>query len=63
MAGEYQYIHFATHGQFSPDNPLQSALLLSPDARSNGMLNGWISLYSMRLDHPSCHPERLWKPV
>jgi CHAT domain-containing protein len=47
--GEYQYIHFATHGQFSPDNPLQSALLLSPDARSNGMLTV-DKLYSMRLD-------------
>ncbi|NPU84792.1 MAG: CHAT domain-containing protein [Syntrophaceae bacterium] len=47
--GEYQYIHFATHGQFSPDNPLQSALLLSPDAGSNGMLTV-DKLYSMQLD-------------
>ena len=47
--GDYYYIHFATHGQFSPDNPLQSALLLSPDARSNGMLTV-DKLYSMQLN-------------
>jgi CHAT domain-containing protein len=35
--GDYRCLHFATHGQFSPENPLQSALLLSPDARSDGM--------------------------
>ena len=47
--GDYNYIHFATHGQFSPDSPLQSALLLSPDARSNGQLTV-DNLYSMQLD-------------
>jgi CHAT domain-containing protein len=44
----YNYIHFATHGQFSPDAPLQSALLLSPDSHSNGMLTV-DKLYSMQL--------------
>lgn len=44
----YNYIHFATHGQFYPDSPLQSALLLSPDSHSNGMLTV-DKLYSMQL--------------
>lgn len=46
--GNYNYIHFATHGQFSPDSPLQSAVLLSPDSHSNGMLTV-DKLYSMQL--------------
>lgn len=45
----FNYIHFATHGQFNPDVPLQSALLLSPDAHSNGMMTV-DKLYSMQLD-------------
>lgn len=45
----YNYIHFATHGQFSPQNPLQSALLLAPDARSNGLLTV-DKLYAMELN-------------
>jgi len=44
----FNYIHFATHGQFSPDSPLQSALLLAPDAQSNGLLTV-DKLYSMQL--------------
>jgi pentatricopeptide repeat protein len=35
---DYSYLHFATHGQFNPDAPLKSALLLAPDAKYNGML-------------------------
>jgi CHAT domain-containing protein len=46
--GNYNYIHFATHGQFLPDSPLQSALLLSPDPHSNGLLTV-DKLYSMQL--------------
>lgn len=45
---DFNYIHLAMHGQFSPDNPLQSALLLSPDAQSNGLLTV-DKLYSMQL--------------
>jgi CHAT domain-containing protein len=45
----FTYIHFATHGQFDPDAPLRSALLLAPDAGSNGMLTV-DKLYSLRLD-------------
>jgi CHAT domain-containing protein len=44
----YNYIHFATHGQFSPDSPLKSAVLLSPDSHSNGLLTV-DKLYSMQL--------------
>jgi CHAT domain-containing protein len=45
----YNYIHFATHGQFNPEAPLKSALLLAPDSQSNGMLTV-DKLYSLRLD-------------
>jgi CHAT domain-containing protein len=46
---DYRYFHFATHGQFNPDAPLKSALLLAPDAKHNGMLTA-DKLYSMNLD-------------
>jgi CHAT domain-containing protein len=46
---DYRYFHFATHGQFDPEYPLKSALLLAPDAKSNGMLTV-DKLYSMNLD-------------
>lgn len=45
----FNYIHFATHGQFNPGKPLQSALLLAPNGRSNGLLTV-DKLYSMRLE-------------
>jgi len=45
----FKYIHFATHGQFNPDDPLKSALLLAKDAESNGMLTV-DELYSTKLD-------------
>lgn len=45
----FSYIHFATHGQFDPDAPLRSALLLAPDAGSNGMLTV-DKLYTLQLD-------------
>jgi CHAT domain-containing protein len=48
-AGGFKYIHFATHGQFNPDDPLKSALLLSRDAENDGMLTV-DKLYSMKLD-------------
>jgi CHAT domain-containing protein len=46
---KYGVIHFATHGRFDPVTPLNSALLLAPDAHSNGMLTV-DKLYSLRLD-------------
>ncbi len=45
----YNYIHFATHGQFNPDAPLKSVLLLAPDEEYNGMLTV-DKLYSLNLD-------------
>jgi len=45
----YSYIHFATHGQFNPDAPLKSALLLASDSQYNGMLTA-DKLYSLHLD-------------
>jgi len=45
----YNYIHFATHGQFNPEAPLKSALLLAPDAEYNGILTV-DKLYSLSLD-------------
>jgi len=46
---DFSYLHFATHGQFNPDAPLKSALLLAPDAKYNGMLTV-DKLYSLNLD-------------
>ena len=46
---EFTYIHFATHGEFDSDAPLQSAVLLAPDAGSDGVLTVG-KLYSLRLD-------------
>ncbi len=45
----FNYIHFATHGQFDPDAPLESALLLARDGQSDGRRTG-DKLYSMRLE-------------
>ncbi|MGO9215348.1 MAG: CHAT domain-containing protein, partial [Syntrophales bacterium] len=47
--GSYSYLHFATHGQFNPESPLKSALLMAPDAHYNGMLSV-DKLYSLNLD-------------
>lgn len=44
----FNIIHFATHGRFSPEAPLQSALLLAPDARSSGLLTV-DKLYSIQI--------------
>lgn len=45
----FNYIHFATHGSFDPNNPLNSAILLSKDAQNNGILTT-DKLYSMNID-------------
>jgi CHAT domain-containing protein len=45
----FSYIHFATHGEFDADKPLNSALLLAMDAESDGKLTV-DKLYSMKLD-------------
>lgn len=48
-AAGFTYLHFATHGEFKAEAPLESALLLSKDERSDGLLTVG-KLYSMRLD-------------
>jgi CHAT domain-containing protein len=48
-AGNFSYIHFATHGRFDSSSPLKSALLLTPEAGSNGMLTA-DKLYSLELN-------------
>ena len=45
----FRYLHFATHGEFKADNPLDSALFLAKDAQGDGLLTVG-KLYSMRLD-------------
>ena len=45
----FSYIHFATHGEFDADKPLNSALLLAVDAESDGKLTV-DKLYSMKLN-------------
>jgi CHAT domain-containing protein len=45
---DYSYLHFATHGQFNPESPLQSALLLAPDSQYNGILSV-NKIYSLNL--------------
>ncbi len=49
FAAAFSYLHFATHGQFNPDFPLQSALLLAKDEANDGELTAG-ELYSLRLD-------------
>jgi CHAT domain-containing protein len=46
---DFNYIHFATHGKFDPDDSLNSAILLSGDSENNGILTT-DKLYSMRID-------------
>jgi CHAT domain-containing protein len=45
----FRYLHFATHGEFDAQAPLQSALLLAKDSADTGLLTVG-KLYSMRLD-------------
>ena len=37
-AGNFSFLHVASHGEFNSDNPLQSRLLLAPDAHNDGSL-------------------------
>lgn len=48
LAGGFRYVHFATHGAFDPGSPLESTLMLAPEARGDGRLTA-DKLYSMRL--------------
>lgn len=46
---DFSYLHFATHGIFNADAPLNSALMLARDSQNDGLLSAG-KLYSMRLD-------------
>ena len=46
--GGFRYVHLATHGRFDADAPLKSALMLTPDSESDGLLTV-DKLYTMRL--------------
>jgi CHAT domain-containing protein len=46
--GGFRYLHLATHGRFDADAPLKSALMLTPDSESDGLLTV-DKLYTMRL--------------
>lgn len=48
LGPQFSHIHFATHGRFDPDQPLQSGLLLAKEAQSDGFLSLG-ELYSLRL--------------
>lgn len=45
----FRYLHFATHGQFKGDSPLDSTLFLAKDESGDGRLTV-NKLYSMRFD-------------
>lgn len=45
----YAYLHFASHGDFNADSPLNSSLLLAKDSANDGTLTVG-ELYSMRLN-------------
>lgn len=48
-AASYARIHFATHGKFRADSPLDSGLYLAKDAANDGVLRV-AELYAMNLD-------------
>ncbi|MGE4298019.1 MAG: CHAT domain-containing protein [Desulfovibrionaceae bacterium] len=47
--GLFSMIHIAAHGQFMPDDPLQSRVLLAPDKDNDGYLTAG-ELYDLRLN-------------
>jgi len=49
FASSFRFLHIASHGEFDPDAPLRSALLLAGDAQNDGALTVG-ELYSMRVD-------------
>ena len=49
FGSQFDYIHFATHGQFESDAPLNSGLFLAKDSENDGVLSV-NELYSIRLN-------------
>ncbi len=48
LAGNFRYIHVASHGFFASDSPLDSGLLLAGDEKNDGVLSV-LDIYSLRL--------------
>lgn len=48
-AGNFGFLHIASHGEFKSDSALQSRLLLAPDARNDGSLTV-SEIYGLRLN-------------
>lgn len=48
-AGQYRYLHIASHGIFNPEAPMKSALLLSESATDDGQLSV-AELFDLRLN-------------
>jgi CHAT domain-containing protein len=49
FGGERRVLHFATHGRFDPDAPMQSGLLMAADEENDGVLSV-AELFDLRLD-------------
>jgi CHAT domain-containing protein len=49
LGAGFRYLHFASHGVFDPENPLDSALLLARDDKNDGRLTVG-ELYEIRMD-------------
>lgn len=49
FAGQFNYIHLASHGLFASESPLNSGLLLAGDGENDGLLNV-SDIYSLRLN-------------
>ncbi|WP_158592152.1 CHAT domain-containing protein [Noviherbaspirillum sedimenti] len=50
---QYAWIHFASHGKFNPEQPLQSGLFLAPEKKGSAMETGTLTvdeLYSLELN-------------
>jgi len=49
FSGQFRYIHLASHGEFNPDVPQNSRMLLSADASNDGNLT-ITEIYDLRLN-------------
>lgn len=48
--GDATHVHFAAHAVVDPTRPMDSGLMLAPEADTNGFLQAWEIVQSMRLD-------------